>query len=156
MIKEEVIRKADEKRMLVVTVSRTLHTYASTLRILCQAFAIDFAGSDFKCEKRLIEAAYNLNRQGKSLVTIFDDAHLMDMKTLRKLRLMFEDFPKNHNLILVGQPELIANINLAVNEDIRSRITYSAVMRRLNPDDMKEFIIRQLDQCGCAREKQTK
>jgi len=69
----------------------------------------------------------------------------MDILTLRKLRLLFEDFPKNHNVILIGQPELLDKINLSVNADIKSRITYSVITKRLNPDDMKDFILTQLD-----------
>jgi len=42
------------------------------------------------------------------LVTIIDDAHLMSMENLRKLRLLLEDFPKNHNLILIGQVEMLS------------------------------------------------
>ena len=131
--------------MLVVTVARTLHTYPNTIKILCDAFSIDHDGSPFKCEKRLIEEAYSLNRQGKMLVIIIDDAHLLKMETFRKLRLLFEDFPKNHNVILVGQPPLMSDISLSVNEDIKSRVTYSVFMRRLNPDTMQEFILAQLD-----------
>ena len=144
VIKESIKTSAD-KRMMVITVARTLHTYINTVKILCQAFNIEYEGSDFKCEKRLIEEAFTLNRQGKSLVTIIDDAHLMEMNTLRKLRLLFEDFPKNHNVILIGQPSLLNNMNLSVNADIKSRVTYSTIMRRLNPDDMKGFILGQLD-----------
>ena len=40
---------------------------------------------------------------GKSVITIIDEAHLLDIEVLRKLRLMFEEFPKNHNLILSGR-----------------------------------------------------
>lgn len=144
VIKESIKQNAD-KRIIVVTVSRTLHTYINTIKILCQAFNIEFEGSDFKCEKRLIEEAFALNRQAKSLVTIIDDAHLMEINTLRKLRLLFEDFPKNHNVILIGQPSLLNNINLSVNSDIKSRVTYSTIIRKLNPDDMKNFILGQLD-----------
>ena len=144
VIKETIKLNAD-KRMIVVTIARTLHTYINTIKILCQAFNIEYEGSDFKCEKRLIEEAFTLNRQGKSLVTVIDDAHLMEMNTLRKLRLLFEDFPKNHNVILIGQPCLLNNMNLSVNSDIKSRVTYSTIMRKLNPDDMKNFILCQLD-----------
>lgn len=142
---KESIKQTVDKRMIVVTVSRTLHTYCNTVKILCQAFNIEYEGSDFKCEKRLIEEAFNLNRQGKSLVTIIDDSHLMEMNTLRKLRLLFEDFPKNHNVILIGQPSLLNNMSLSVNSDIKSRVTYSTITRKLNPDDMKNFILGQLD-----------
>lgn len=144
VIKNAVKLSAD-KRLIVVTVARTLHSYTNTVKILSHAFNIEFEGSDFKCEKRLIEEAFALNRQGKSLVTIIDDAHLMEMQTLRKLRLLFEDFPKNHNVILIGQPALLHSMNLGVNSDIKSRVTYSCIMRKLNPDDTKNFILSQLD-----------
>lgn len=142
---KEFLKEHTSKQTLVITVARTLHTYTNTIKILCTAFNIDYSGTHFKCEKDLIAEAYSLKQQGKSLVIIIDDAHLMEMTTLRKLRLLFEDFPKNHNLILIGQPELLNNINLSVNLDIKSRVTYSTIMKRLNPDDMKTFILAQLD-----------
>jgi len=146
--KEAIQKQADHKRMLVVTVARTLHTYTNTIKILCEAFKIDYQGSHFKCERRLIQEAYTLNRKGKAIVTIIDDAQYLEMATLRKLRLLFEDFPKNHNIILIGQPPLMDNLTLSVNEDIRSRVTYSHIMRRLNPDDTEKFILDQLDRAG--------
>ena len=144
-IRKSLQEQADSKRMLVVTVSRTLHTYTNTIKILCQAFGVEYESSQFKCEKALIEEAYSLNRQGKMLATVIDDAHLLEMETLRKLRLLFEDFPKNHNVILIGQPTLMSSLALGVNEDIKSRVTYSAVMLRLNPEAMQSFILGQLD-----------
>jgi len=140
------LQELSGKRMLVATISRTLHTYVNTVKILCEAFKIDYCSSSFKCEKKLIEEAHSLNKQGKSLVTIIDDAHLMEMDTLRRLRLMFEDFPKNNNLILIGQPSLLNKLSLSVNEDIKSRVTYSRIFKPLNPDTVREFIFDQLDQ----------
>jgi type II secretory pathway predicted ATPase ExeA len=144
VIKEHLHQEAD-KRQLVASVARTLHTYPNTVKILCDAFHIEFDGSPFKCERRLIEEAYNLNRSGRALITIIDDAHLMEMATLRKLRLLFEDFPKNHNLVLIGQPPLLASLALSVNQDIKSRVTYSVITKRLNPDDIRTFITSELD-----------
>jgi MSHA biogenesis protein MshM len=57
------------------------------------------------------------------LVPIIDDAHLMNIDSLRKLRLFCEDFHKNHNLVLVAQPLLLHKLSLSVNEDIKSRVT---------------------------------
>lgn len=142
---KDVLQQTTGKLTLVITVARTLHTYTNTVKLLCQAFNIEFKGDSFKCEKRLIEEAYALKRTGRSLLIIIDDAHLMDMMTLRKLRLLFEDFPKNHNIILIGQPDLLNNISLSVNADIKSRVTYSVITKRLNPDDMRQFILAQLD-----------
>jgi type II secretory pathway predicted ATPase ExeA len=142
---KETIQQNASKRITVVSISRTLHTYTNIVKILCEAFKIDFEGLAFKCEKRLIQEAFSLNRQGKLIVTIIDDAHLMEMETLRKLRLLFEDFPKNHNIILSGQPSLISNMSLKVNDDIKSRVTFSTMMPKLNSDQISEFILKQLD-----------
>src|ERR1700728_3484597 len=155
VIKQTLLRLPDNQH-LVATVGRTLHTYTNTIKILCDAFRIEFDSSAFKCERRLIEEAFTLNRAGKSLTTILDDAHLMDMANLRKLRLLFEDFPKNHNLILIGQPSLLANLDLGVNQDIKSRVTYSVVAKRLNADDMRDFILRELDRAGLGHNTVTR
>ena len=143
---KESLKQNTDKRMVIISIARTLHTYINTINQLCNALCIEQTGSYFKNEKMLIEQAYTLKREGKTLVTIIDDAHLMEMETLRKLRLLFEDFPKNHNVILIGQPELLYKMSLKVNDDIKSRVTYSTMMIKMNPDQMKEFILNQLDQ----------
>ena len=145
---KQSLQRLPDKQHLVATVARTLHTYTNTVKILCDAFRIDFESSAFKCERRLIEQAFALNHAGKSITTILDDAHLMDLANLRKLRLLFEDFPKNHNLVLIGRPSLLAALDLGVNRDIKSRVTYSVITKRLALDDMRDFILRELDRLG--------
>jgi type II secretory pathway predicted ATPase ExeA len=145
---KETIRQKVDKRTIIIPINRTMHTYTNTLKILCGAFQIDLDGAHVKCEKRLIDAAYTSNRDGKSIITIIDEAHLMDVAVLRKLRLMFDEFPKNHNLILFGQSNILALVSLRINEDIKSRITFSATLLKINPDDMETFILTQLDKAG--------
>jgi MSHA biogenesis protein MshM len=151
---KSVIKQAlcqhDPKRIMTPVVNRTLHTYHSTLRILCEAFQIESEGVDFRCERRLIEEARRLNTAGKMLAPIIDDAHLMDVSALRKLRLLFEDFPKNHCLVLVAQPELLIRLALTVNEDIKNRVTYSVLMHKLAPDMLADFIRGELDKVALA------
>lgn len=84
------------------------------------------------------------------LAIMIDDAHLMALDALRKLRLLLEDFTKNHNLILIAQPELLGRLALSVNEDIKSRVTYSATMPKFAPDDIETFIKDQLDRVALA------
>lgn len=145
---KESLKNFDPKRLITPTISRTLHTYFNTIKILSDSFQIEFEGCAFRCEKRLIENAFKLNHLGKMIAPIIDDAHLMDIICLRKLRLLFEDFPKNHNLILIGQPALLSNISLSTNEDIKSRITYSVIMPKIAPDDMESWILSELDKAG--------
>jgi type II secretory pathway predicted ATPase ExeA len=144
VIKQAVIDH-NPKKMITPAIGRTLHTYSNTLQILCEAFDIDVKARDSKKEKLLIEAAWKLNHAGKMIVPIIDDAHLMEIDCLRKLRLLFEDFPKAHNLVLFAQMQLMSRLHLLVNEDIKSRITYSVKVPKLNQDDMKTFIFGQLD-----------
>jgi type II secretory pathway predicted ATPase ExeA len=70
------------------------------------------------------------------------------LANLRQLRLLFEDFPKNHNLVLIGQPRLLANLDLGVNHDIKSRVTYSVITKRLTADSLRDFLLRELDRVG--------
>jgi type II secretory pathway predicted ATPase ExeA len=138
----------DPKRLVTPTVGRTLHTYHNTVRILCQAFEIDFAGGDFKVERQLIDQAFTLHRTGKMLAVLIDDAHLMPMDCLRRLRLLFEEFPRNHNVVLFSQAEMLRALRLTVNQDLHSRLTYSATVRKLAPDAMEDFVLGQFDRCG--------
>ncbi|MCH9691079.1 MAG: hypothetical protein K0U59_03270 [Gammaproteobacteria bacterium] len=61
------------------------------------------------------------------------------------MRLLFERFPKNHNLVLLGQLELLHYLSLSTNKDIKSRITYSATLKPLNDDDMERYIVKELE-----------
>lgn len=142
------LQNHDPKRLITPAIGRTLHTYTNTLRLLCTAFGIEDGGRDFTSEKRLVAEAYRLNTQGKMLAPIIDDAHLLEVAALRKLRLLLEDFPKNHNLILIGQPSLMQTLQLSVNEDIKSRVTYSVLLPRLNPDQIQAFLLAELDAVG--------
>lgn len=145
---KQSLQRLPENRHLVATVARTLHTYTNNVKILCEAVRVEFESCAFKCERKLIEQAFALNHVGKALTTILDDAHLMDLANLRRLRLLFEDFPKNHNLVLIGRTSLLADLDLGVKQDIKSRVTYSAITKRLGPDAMKEFLLRELDRAG--------
>lgn len=147
-ILKEALVTLDPKRLITPVVNRTLHTYHNTLRIFCEAFQLQFEGHDHHCERQLVQEAFRLHRAGKMLVPIIDDAHLMQTDCLRKLRLLFEDFPRNHNLVLLGQPPLLQSLALTVNEEIRSRITYSVLLPRLGPEDTERFILAQLDRAG--------
>ena len=145
---KEALKTFDPQRLIVPVVSRTLHTYYNTLRILCESFKLSADGASFACEKRLIETAFKLNQQGKMLSPVIDDAHLMEIDCLRRIRLLMEDFPKNHNLILIGQPRLLTSIGLASNDDIKSRITYSVIVQKLIPEDIESFILSEFDKAG--------
>lgn len=144
VLKNAIIRH-DPKQWITPVINRSLHTWRNMLRLLCLAFQVDAEGSEHKCEERLIREAKSLNSKGKLIVPIIDDAHLVPIEALRRLRLLLGDFPKNHNLILIGQPALNTTLQLSINNDIRTRITYSAKIEALAPHAITEYIHSQLD-----------
>ncbi len=143
VLKEHIHNLDNERDITVVCCSRTLHTYWQILTQLAESFKIDVPEKSL--EKELIKAAFNHIQQRKTLYILIDEAHLIDMLVLRKLRLLFEQYPKKHNLILFGQRDLLHYLSLNVNQDIKSRITYSATLKPLNNDDMERYIINELE-----------
>ena len=73
---------------------------------------------------------------------------MLDVAILRKLRLLFERFPRKHSLVLLGHPELMFRLSMMCNEDIKSRISYSRQMLPLHDDDLAKFIIAELAAVG--------
>jgi hypothetical protein len=69
---KQTLLNHDTKRLITPVVNRPLHTYHNTLRILCQAFQIEFDGHDHRCERLLVEEAFKIHRSNKLLVPIID------------------------------------------------------------------------------------
>jgi len=131
-----------------VVINRAISTWMSFLSLLAQALELEVNNRAPTMEKKIIAEARKLNQRGKSLLFIIDDAHLVPQDTLKKIRLLLEDFPRNHNLVLIGQNELLTLLRMRENEEILSRITNSAEFKPLSPQDVVGFIHRELDRCG--------
>ena len=143
VLREHIEALSNERDTTVVSCSRTLHTYLNILKQLAESFRLDVSTKDL--EKELIQSTFNHIRERKTLYIIIDEAHLLDMQVLRKLRLLFERFPKKHNLILLGQRDLLHYLTLNVNQDIRSRITFSSTIKGLNDDELERYIVNELE-----------
>ncbi len=132
----------NERDTIVASCSQTMHTYLNILKQLAESFKIDVPMKDI--EKELIQCAFSHIRERKTLYTLIDEAHLLDMYVLRKLRLLFDRFPKKHSLVLLGQRDLLYYLSMNVNQDIKSRITYSENIFALNDNDLELFIQKEL------------
>ena len=125
----------------IASFSRTIHTYINILKQLAESFKIEAPTN--KLEQELIQAAYRHVKDRKVLYILIDEAHLMEIQVLRKLRLLFGRFPKRHNLVLFVQRDLLYYLSMNINEDIKSRITYSKNILPLNDNDLEAYIILQ-------------
>ena len=108
------------------------------LRQLALSFKLDVPNNQL--EQGLIQEAYKQVKNNKTLYILIDEAHLLEMRVLRKLRLLFDRFPKKHNLVLFGQYELMYHLSMTVNEDIKTRITFSGKLLPLNDEAIKDYI----------------
>lgn len=143
VLRESVEELGTEKDTVVASFSRTMHTYINILKQLAESLKIE--ASIRNLEKELIQVAYTHVRERKTLYTVIDEAHLLDMAALRKLRLLFDRFPKKHNLVLFGQHDLMYYLSMRVNEDIKSRISYSETIVPLNDMDLEQYISKELE-----------
>lgn len=143
VLREHIEQLDNERECTVASCSRTLHTYRQIIWQLAESLKLET--KEKRIEKDLIQEAFVQVRERKTLYILIDEAHLLELATLRKLRLLFEKFPKNHNLILFGQPELMHYLSLSTNKDIKSRITYSASIKPLNDNDLEQFIVKELE-----------
>ena len=142
VLREYIENLNNERQCTVVSCSRTLHTYRQIAQQLADEFKLEC--TDKTMDKALIGVAFEQVKAMKKLYILIDEAHLMEISVLRKLRLLFDQFPKNHNLVLFGQPELMYNLSLSAHQDIKSRITYSAQLKPLNDEALQAFITDEL------------
>ncbi len=131
---------------VVVSLTQTMHTYLQIIRQLAQCLQLQV--SENEMEKELVLAAFRHVQSQKTLYIVIDDAHLLDVAVLRKLRLLFDRFPKKHNLVLLGQPELMMRLSMLCNDDIKSRISYSRQLLPMHDAALADFIIAQLAGVG--------
>ena len=143
VLREHIEGLGKERDTVVVSFSQTMHTYLNILKQLAESLQINVPMKNL--EQELIQVTYNHVRERKTLYTIIDEAHLLDMTVLRKLRLLFDRFPKKNNLVLLGQRDLLYYLSMMANADIKSRITYSHTLLPLNDRDLEQYIVHELE-----------
>ena len=101
------------------------------------------------CERLLVQEAFRVHRAGKMLVPIIDDAHLMPSECLRKLRLLCEDFPHSHNLVLIGQPPLLQTVSEL--QPLKERIAVKFNLEPLDFQNTVRYLLFRLKSAGAGR-----
>jgi len=143
---KQALFELNQKQWHIIAINRSIFSWNSFLCLLCQALDIeDNNAKSVTLEKSILKVVRKLNSRGKCLIFMVDDAHLIPQELLKRIRLLLEDFPKNHNLVLIGHLELMSMLRRRDHEDILSRITNSAEFKPLSPSQTKEFIYSQLD-----------
>ena len=94
--------------------------------------------------------------QGRKVVCILDEAHLLEKETLEEFRFLLNteyDSESNLALILVGQKELWEKkLRLQTYAAIRQRIDLSIVLGRLDRAEVGKYMRAHLEYAGCIGE----
>ena len=142
-----MIKRLDESAAVAFLFNSTL-SFDGLLEYMLEDFGINkpastqaqrlFALNTFLIERR---------RVGQSAVLILDEAQNLDAKTLEQIRLLSNFETSNEKLIqilLVGQPELRAKLNLPQLRQLKQRIALSCSIRPLSPAEVQQYILTRL------------
>ena len=141
-VMKQALLDHDPKRMITPVVNRTLHTYHNTLRILVRSLSDRVQGRDHRCERLLVQEAFQVHRTGKMLVPVIDDAHLMHSESSAQTAPALRRLPAAPTTWSSSASRPCFNrLALSINEEIRSRVTYSVVLPRLAPEAIEAFIL---------------
>ncbi len=86
VLREHLEALAKDRDSVVVSCSRTMHTYLNLIQQLAESFKIEAPTKDL--ETALIQTAFTHVRERKTLYTLIDEAHLLDMAVLKKAALI--------------------------------------------------------------------
>ena len=101
--------------------------------------------------RRLTEGLLALHGAGKRVVLCMDEAQAVPLQTLETLRLLTNLETEKRKLlqvVLFGQPELDAVLNVPSIRQLRQRITFSYTLRPLSPAALTQYVNHRLTIAG--------
>jgi general secretion pathway protein A len=142
-----MIKRLDETAAVAFLFNSTL-SFDGLLEYMLEDFGINKPGNTqaqrlFALNTFLIER----RRVGQSAVLILDEAQNLDAKTLEQIRLLSNFETSNDKLIqilLVGQPELRAKLNLPQLRQLKQRVALSCSIRPLTAAEVQQYILTRL------------
>ncbi len=108
--------------------------------------------------KRQLQKEIELIRglQGKKVVCVLDEAHLLEKETIEEFRFLLNyrfDSMSPMALVLVGQTELWdEKLRLKRYSAVRQRIDINCVLPKLDRAEIDQYIQAHLNYAGCAQE----
>jgi MSHA biogenesis protein MshM len=106
----------------------------------------------YQLEQRLLE----INRSGRTVVLLLDEAQALPLESLETLRLMSNletESRKLMHLVLLGQPELDERLATTELRQLRQRIGFSYRLRTLNETELARYVGHRLQVAGYQGEQ---
>jgi len=137
-----MIKRLDESAAVAFLFNSTL-SFDGLLEYMLEDFGIKPASTQAQRLVALNNFLIERRRVGQSAVLILDEAQNLDAKTLEQIRLLsnFETASeKLVQILLVGQPELRAKLNLPQLRQLKQRVALSCSIRPLTAAEVQQYI----------------
>ncbi|MGH7303678.1 MAG: ExeA family protein [Candidatus Rokuibacteriota bacterium] len=142
-----MIKRLDESAAVAFLFNSTL-SFDGLLEYMLEDFGINKPAST-QAQRLVALNTFLIERRrvGQSAVIILDEAQNLDAKTLEQIRLLsnFEtSSEKLVQILLVGQPELRAKLNLPQLRQLKQRVALSCSIRPLSATEVQQYILTRL------------
>jgi type II secretory pathway predicted ATPase ExeA len=94
----------------------------------------------------------NFREQGKEVILVIDEAHLLENTTLQEIRLLTNvDFDNASpvTLIMIGQLSLRTRLKMAGQEALNQRLRFRYALEGLSEEETSDYIIHRLRHAKC-------
>ena len=151
-LSREIIDILEKKGVETSLVLHTFYQDVELLREINKDFGLYTDSLQFSDQmKTLNDFLLDQNRKGKNCAIIIDDAQNLNYKSLELIRMISNletDQEKLVQILLIGQPELMLNLNSHELRQLKSRIIIKKEARPLNRDELKNYILFKLNIAG--------
>ena len=151
-ISRRIIDILEEKQVATSLVLHSTYQDVELLREINRDFGLQVDSLNFSNQMQVLNRfLLKVSRQGKNAAIIIDDAQNLSRRSLELVRMISNleaDRQKLVQILLVGQPELLDQLNTNALRQLKSRITINETVRPLSIDELKYYLLFKLNAVG--------
>lgn len=149
----DLLEKLDPVKYKSALIFNPFLNGVEVLQALLTEFGLDYSPSASRNELRNTLNRFLLNQlsAGRTCIAVFDEAQHMSVEFLEQIRVLSNLETAQEKLIqivLVGQPELVARIKMPGMAQLDQRVSVRARLTHLNQDETKRYIYHRLEVAG--------
>jgi general secretion pathway protein A len=149
----DLLEKLDPKRFRVALLFNPFLNGVEMLQALLSEFGLGDANTDSRKEllDRLNTYLLQQLANGRTCIAIFDEAQHLSIEFLEQIRVLSNletDREKLIQIVLVGQPELLALIRTPLMAQLDQRVSVRCTLTHLSRDETSRYIHHRLNVAG--------
>jgi type II secretory pathway predicted ATPase ExeA len=149
------IERCRQQQIKTICILNSRVTFGLLMNMILDELGIERRSED---AAELVHGLYRFlveeHRQGRSVVLVIDEAQNMSINTLESLRMLFDlESPQGKllQILLIGQPELEAKLDLHELKQIHQYIGVRISITEMTPDESLSYIRHRLTKAGAQQ-----